>query len=77
MVAWVNDELNGYPDEDRLPPYRIVTGKVMGNVANIALRYSNHPIPIGQLPNGKREMFETAKMNQPLAKNRHSFAVGI
>jgi len=67
LVDWVNNELNGYPNEDDLPEYRILPAQVLANMANIAYQINSHPIPIGHLSEKHREMYTKAKMNQSLA----------
>ena len=34
LAEWVNDELNGYPKDKPVPDYRIVGGRVAGNIQN-------------------------------------------
>ncbi len=29
LIDWVNSELNGYPNEDQVPPYRILRAQVL------------------------------------------------
>lgn len=67
LVDWVNYELNGYPDKEQLPEYRILPAQVLGNISNMAYRYSSHPIPIGHLTKEQRELYTNARMNQSLA----------
>lgn len=45
LAQWVNAELTGYSEGDDVPGYRKVKAQVLGNVASIAWRYSNHPLP--------------------------------
>ncbi len=67
LVDWVNNELNGYPDEDNLPEYRILRARVLANITNMAYQANSHPIPIGHLPENIKKMYNTARMDQSLA----------
>ncbi|OFW02455.1 MAG: hypothetical protein A3G20_07250, partial [Acidobacteria bacterium RIFCSPLOWO2_12_FULL_59_11] len=67
LVEWVNNELNGYSDQDSVPVYRILPAQVLANLANRAYQIPAHPIPLGHLGEEVRESLETAKMPQSLA----------
>ena len=67
LVSWVNNELNGYPNSNSVPEYRIVPAQVLVNASNLAYEVTAHPIPLGHLENKHRESIETSKMDQSLA----------
>lgn len=67
LVDWVNHELNGYPDDATIPPYRVLPAMVLANAANLAYQISGHPIPVLHLEKSYRESLETAPMDQSLA----------
>lgn len=67
LVAWVNNELNGYPDSDSVPEYRVLPAEVLVNASNGAYRVTSHHIPMGHLSDEQRESIETARMDQSLA----------
>ena len=67
LVPWVNSELNGYPDMDSIPEYRILPAQVLVNASNGAYRVTSHHIPMGHLNEKHRESLETARMEQSLA----------
>lgn len=67
LVPWVNSELNGYPDRESVPEYRVLPAQVLVNASNIAYRVTSHHIPMGHLDKKYRESLETARMNQSLA----------
>jgi hypothetical protein len=50
LAEWVNDELNGYQKDKPVPDYRIVGGRVAGNIQNIAMIQSNVNLPTNHLP---------------------------
>ncbi len=67
LVEWVNNELNGYPNDDNLPEYRILSVQVLVNASNMAYQVTSHPIPLGHLTKEQRASLETAKMHESLA----------
>lgn len=67
LVEWVNNELNGYPNDDSLPEYRLLPAQVLVNASNRAYQVTSHPIPLGHLTTEQRESLETAKMRDSLA----------
>ena len=67
LTAWVNEELNGYGSEAKLPPYRVLHAHVLGNVSNLRFRATSHPIPIGHLPDNVREGLENIPVTDSLA----------
>ncbi|MPM59927.1 hypothetical protein SDC9_106773 [bioreactor metagenome] len=66
LAEWVNDELNGYGNETAIPDYRIVSGRVVGNVQNIAMIYNAMDLPTGHLPEKLRARLERHEMNQSM-----------
>lgn len=67
LVEWVNYELNGYPDKDMVPPYRVLPAQVLVNASNGSWQLTSHPIPLRHLEKDFRNSLEMAKMNQSLA----------
>jgi hypothetical protein len=67
LVEWVNHELNGYPDPNNLPSYRILPAQVLANAASIAYQFTAHPIPIAHLTPKQRKDLEESRMSQSLA----------
>ncbi|MFA5920731.1 MAG: hypothetical protein WC856_05515 [Methylococcaceae bacterium] len=67
LIEWVNHELNGYPEEEAVPPYRILPAQVLANASNGAWQLTSHPIPLAHLEKDYRNALESAKMDQPLA----------
>jgi len=66
-VAWVNNELNGYPEGAVLPPYRQLHSRVLANIASMTWRASSHPIPIGHLKPEQRKQLELSEVFESLA----------
>lgn len=66
LAEWVNQELNGYGDDDVVPDYRILPSEVRGNAASIAWSFSDHPIPTSHMTDFFKEHFLRAKMRQSL-----------
>ncbi len=67
LVPWVNSELNGYPDIEALPEYRILPSQVLVNASNGAYSATSQHIPLAHLEEKHRKMLETARMDQSLA----------
>lgn len=67
LVGWVNNELNGYPDDDKLPPYRILPAQVLGNLANLSYQLNEQPIPVLHLDEDYRKRLQTARIDHSLA----------
>jgi hypothetical protein len=65
---WVNYELNGYPRDSVLPPYRILHAQIHATLYNAAWRVEDHQIPMMHLGDEKRSAFEVCKVNQSLAE---------
>lgn len=67
LSAWVANELNGYPNNSDVPPYRILPSHVMANLSNPVSRYTRHPIPVGHLNEKFRESLVRSRMPQSLS----------
>ncbi|HHC7315872.1 TPA: hypothetical protein ACN3ZO_003512 [Vibrio cholerae] len=67
LVLWVNHELNGYPDDEQIPNYRLVDAQVKVNASNGVYQFNSHPIPLGHLEPEHRKRLETGSMPQSLA----------
>jgi hypothetical protein len=59
--------LNGYPDRDSVPDYRVLPAQVLVNASNGAYRATAHHIPLAHLSEEQRTSIETARMDQSLA----------
>lgn len=49
LASWVNFELNGYPDDEIPPEYRVVTTRILADINNGARYYNAYPLPISYL----------------------------
>jgi hypothetical protein len=67
LAQWVNNELSGYPEATKVPDYRIIPSQVLANFANMAYRYTNHPIPLDHLKPNERDSIEKTRMWQSLS----------
>jgi hypothetical protein len=67
LAEWVNNELNGYPDNSELPLYRVLLSQVMANVSNMAWRAEQQPIPIQHLDKEYLASLENCSFRQSLA----------
>jgi hypothetical protein len=67
LTAWINRELQGYGENDTIPDYRIVPSRVLANIANPAVRYTRHPVPIGHLSTEQQDSLYKTQLPQPIA----------
>lgn len=67
LKKWVDSELKGYPDQEALPPYRVLLVTVMGNFSNGAYRYTDQPLPIMKVDKRLRDKLETTHLTQSIA----------
>ena len=67
LVAWVNNEINGYGDDAPLPEYRVLNAQVKGNLTNNAYSYTDHPLPTMHLEKAQRERLEKLEMRDSIA----------
>lgn len=66
--AWVDHELNGYPTDESLPDYRVLSIESKGHFSGFAgsgLR--NAPIPPSNIPKEFREIATTARCREPIS----------
>jgi hypothetical protein len=66
LAGWVNNELNGYPDEADVPDYRVLPSLVLANLRHMTFRATKHPIPLGHLSADKQELLTHTHMREPL-----------
>ena len=66
--TWVDHELNGYPDEDKLPEYRVFEVDSFGHfVGPLGSQIKNAPIPPMSIPEKFREIIAIHKITQPIS----------
>ncbi|MFZ0872696.1 MAG: hypothetical protein WAM90_18430 [Rhodanobacter sp.] len=64
MAAWVASELEGYPDNDSVPPYREVRLQITGNVTNGYWQHNAQPLVLGALEPEVREWLTLRKTTE-------------
>ncbi|MCT7309689.1 hypothetical protein N5J06_01925 [Ralstonia sp. CHL-2022] len=62
LAGWVNDELIGYPPDQKVPPYRVMPARLVGHVSNLAYSHNNMTLPILHLPEKVRVQWEQNEM---------------
>jgi AbiTii len=67
LAEWVNDELNGYPKDKPLPPYRIVGGRVAGNIQNMVMIQANVNLPTYHLPEKLKNWLENHELREAMS----------
>lgn len=67
LAEWVNDELNGYPKEKPVPSYRIVGGRVAGNIESVRMIQSNVNLPTYHLPKKLKDWLENHELREAMS----------
>ncbi|MDR3104198.1 MAG: hypothetical protein LBU96_07070 [Yokenella regensburgei] len=68
LKQWVNFELNGYPNLDTLPGYRVFSVQVLGDFSGpMGSGLKNALIPSSCIPEKVRGILFTCRMNNPVA----------
>ena len=67
LAEWVNDELNGYPKDKPVPDYRIVGGRVAGNIQNAVMIQSNVNLPTYHLPKKLKTWLENHELREAMS----------
>lgn len=67
LAEWVDLELNGYPDQTPIPPYRVVQAQIVGAVSNGRYRYESHPLPTLHLEEKVRNRFENLETRDSIS----------
>lgn len=67
LSEWVNDELNGYSNDKQVPDYRIVGGRVAGNIQNAAMIQANVNLPTFHLPKRLKTWLERHELRQAMS----------
>lgn len=65
---WIDNELNGYANQDELPAYRILKVRSYGHfVGSFGQQMKNAPIPSINLPEEVREYTQTSKITMAIS----------
>lgn len=67
LAEWVNDELNGYPKEKPVPDYRVVGGRVAGNIQNAVMIQANVNLPTYHLPKNLKSWLENHELREAMS----------
>ena len=71
ILKWINCEIEGYKEENKIPKYRMFLGEFVGTYIVGTMRqhvkYSNVSIPLGKMPKEQRNMLLTASMKQGIS----------
>lgn len=67
LTEWVNDELNGYPKDKPVPPYRKVHSRLVGNLQNMAYIHSSVTLPTAHLSEKLRNDLQENEMRQSIS----------
>jgi hypothetical protein len=61
LATWVTNELKGYPDEQSIPEYRIVSAEVRCNTASYTWQQTGVLLPLGHLTEDQRRSFTVSR----------------
>lgn len=75
LTAWVQHELEGYPEDMALPSYRILHCRNQGTFRNGTAQVTTD-IPMSVIPEPLRFRFETAEMRESIGELAHLLAGG-
>lgn len=67
LAEWVNDELNGYPTEKPVPDYRVVGGRVAGNIQSALMIQQNVNLPTYHLPKKLKNLLENHELREAMS----------
>ena len=67
LAEWVNDELNGYTKDKPVPDYRVVGGRVVGNIQNPLMIQSNVNLPTYHLPKKLKTWLENHELREAMS----------
>jgi len=67
LAEWVNDELNGYAKDKPVPDYRVVGGRVAGNIQNVAMIQSNVNLPTYHLPEKLKNWLQNHELREAMS----------
>jgi hypothetical protein len=77
LKAWVDHELNGYPDVDSLPAYRVLEVQSYGNFAGgLGAQLKNVPIPPACIPKEYRALITHHRIQTPISSLTELFRGG-
>ena len=71
LAEWVNNELSGYPKDKPVPPYRIVGGRVAGNIQNMLMIQANVNLPTMHLSKELKNWLENHELRQAMSVLEH------
>ena len=66
LVPWVNNEVNGYPDDADLPPYRTVSAQPCAHIQYGYTQHTNYVLPMYQLTEKQKETVSKMKITSSI-----------
>jgi len=68
LLAWVNYEIEGYPNNVEIPDYRVIEGQLYGSYFKGSMvnhmKYNHVPLPLGNMSDETKEAILTVKITQ-------------
>jgi hypothetical protein len=72
LATWVTNELKGYPDEESVPEYRIISAEVHGSLVSIAWQMQDYVLPIMHLSEKQRKNLTVTHCTMSIASIEES-----
>ena len=70
ILKWVNYEIEGYPDDENLPDYRIVPGQLYGSYIKgsmvMHMKYQNVTLPLGNMEKEYKDALSSVRIYQSI-----------
>lgn len=70
LLKWIDNEINGYPEDVNLPTYRITAGQIKGNFWVGHMHYQHSVIPITGLNLEDRKLFTSINIRESVGSIR-------
>lgn len=68
ILKWVNYEIEGYPNNEKVPEYRVIPGQLYGSYFKGSmvshLQYNHVPLPLGKMKKEDRKIFTSANITE-------------
>lgn len=75
ISSWINSELAGYPDDAKLPSYRVTSGQLRGSYFKGSLashtQWENVALPLGDMPDDTRESLLQIRFTDSVSSIQH------
>lgn len=67
LINWAKCELEGYSNDDSLPDYRIISGKLMADMITATAQCENYPLDLANLSSEQKQTILSSKVYQSVS----------